>query len=145
MIRVFKKAELKALGLPTRVGGGKGCVVIANDIADQSRWSIYYDLIFRLDDQPESQAWSTGYSVGATEQQDEAPWENDDEIEATLVEAVEVKRIEWVPVKADGTDGARDHVQRREAYTETPPAPTCARCGEPWPCKSARDDGQGGT
>ena len=41
----------------------------------------------------------TTYSEGATECQDERPWEYDDEIKCTEVELKEVKVKKWIPVE----------------------------------------------
>lgn len=44
----------------------------------------------------------TTYSVGATEMQEERPWEFDgDEIVCTEVEPKEVTVVTWIPVKKD--------------------------------------------
>lgn len=70
--------------------------VIENEHVGRSRWTIQYELIFEKD----GKFYSTVYSVGATESQDESPWEYDgDEIECTEVCKV-TKTIEvWEPVE----------------------------------------------
>lgn len=45
--------------------------VHVNDIHDNSRWSITYKLVFQVDDK----YWLSFYRVGATEYQDERPWQ----------------------------------------------------------------------
>ena len=50
--------------------GGK---TIADKITGQGRWTIYHQRIFEVD----GKFYETAYSVGATEQQDEAPYEYD--------------------------------------------------------------------
>lgn len=47
--------------------------VISNEISGSSRWSIYYDMIF--EEVATNTFYSTTYSVGATESQDERPYE----------------------------------------------------------------------
>jgi len=72
--------------------------VISDEIVDSSRWSNHYELIFKLDDK----FYRTSYSVGATESQDEGPWEYEEgEIDCTLVEPREVTVIKYVAVKPE--------------------------------------------
>ena len=44
----------------------------------------------------------TTYSEGATEYQDERPWEYEDEVKCTEVELKEVKVKKWIPVEEQG-------------------------------------------
>ena len=62
-----------------------GTKIIEDKIVDTSRWSIIHELIFSF----EGKYYKTDYSEGATEQQDERPWEYD-----TDVDCVEVKPVE---------------------------------------------------
>lgn len=67
---------------------------IRDTIIDTTRWSIIHEIIFSHD----NKFWKTTYSVGATENQDESPWEYE-----TLVECIEVELVEktiktWQPV-----------------------------------------------
>lgn len=57
--------------------------IVSNEIADTSRWSIHHEIIFEKDDK----LYQTWYSVGATESQDESPWEYETQVECTEVEA----------------------------------------------------------
>ena len=76
----FKKEFLQAI-VGDEVDG-----LIEETITDTSRWSVNYDAIF----EHEGQFYRTSYSRGATEQQDESPFEFDeDEIECEEVEQVE--------------------------------------------------------
>lgn len=59
--------------------------IISNTIVENSRWSISHELIFKYEDV----FYRTFYSVGATEMQDESPWEYDDDVECTEVVPVE--------------------------------------------------------
>lgn len=60
---------------------------VLSEICDTSRWSIQYRRVFKLD----GKFYETFYSVGATEQQDESPYEYDSEsIECDEVAPVEV-------------------------------------------------------
>ncbi|ATO52133.1 hypothetical protein BrL25_19035 [Brevibacillus laterosporus DSM 25] len=69
--------------------------MILDQIVDQSRWSIHHDIIFKWID---GKYYSTGYSVGATECQDERPWEYENEVECTEVHQVEKMVKVWEAV-----------------------------------------------
>lgn len=58
---------------------------IKETITGTSRWSIHYEIIFAYD----GKFWKTHYSVGATEMQDESPWEYQE-----LVDCIEVQLVE---------------------------------------------------
>jgi len=60
--------------------------VITTEITGTSRWSIHYKMIFSFD----HKFYSTEYSRGATEYQDEGPYEYDSE----EVECPEVKPVQ---------------------------------------------------
>jgi hypothetical protein len=99
--RTFTKEELvDSRGLPESnwVGPDDECEEIyVNEVVDTSRWSIRYKLVFQYGDK----AYQTYYQVGATEMQDERPWEYEDEIECHEVEEVEVMVKQWVRVEED--------------------------------------------
>ena len=99
--RTFTKEELvDDRGLPwdNFVGPDDECEEIyVNEIVDSSRWSIRYRLVFQYGDK----VYQTYYSVGATENQDESPWEYDDKIKCTEVLEVEVLVKKWVPVELE--------------------------------------------
>lgn len=81
-IKVFNKEYLtKELGLPY------DCKLIEDDIIDTTRWSIVHEIVF----EDKGKFYMTTYSEGATEYQDERPWEHEDEIKCTEVELKEVK------------------------------------------------------
>lgn len=65
-------------------------------VIDNSRWSINHEIIFKDTD---GKMYSTYYSVGATESQDESPWEYEDEIECTEVELREITVKKWLPIE----------------------------------------------
>lgn len=92
----FTKQELLDRDLPGWCRGGK---VLADTIVDKSRWSIVREIIFRFDDQPEGEAYRAYYSVGATENQDERPWEYDKTIDADVVRQVERMVKVWEPIE----------------------------------------------
>ncbi len=59
--------------------------VIEDKIVDNTRWSIVHDLVFKF----EGKFYTTNYSRGATEQQDERPWEYEEEVVCQEVRPVE--------------------------------------------------------
>ena len=77
--------------------GEEGTEIIEDEIIDHTRWQVHHNLIFSF----EGKFWSTFYSVGATEQQDECAWEYETEINCEEVEKVEVVKTEWQSVKGD--------------------------------------------
>lgn len=68
---------------------------IVDRIVDTTRWSIVHEIVFEDD----GKFYMTTYSEGATEQQDEKPWEYEEEVECTEVELKEVKVKKWIPVE----------------------------------------------
>lgn len=68
--------------------------VLEDNIVDNSRWSIIHEMVF----EHEGKFYSTTYSVGATERQDESPWEYEDEVECVEVHKVEKIMKVWEPV-----------------------------------------------
>lgn len=95
-VRKFSREYLtEELDLP----GGE--YEIESKVEDTSRWSIHYGLVFRTPDTPNGFAWETSYSVGATESQDERPWEHEDEVECTLVRRGKMTVDAWEPARLD--------------------------------------------
>lgn len=62
--------------------------LIAEEITDTSRWSVHYRAVFKYQDK----FYSATYSIGATEMQDERPFEYD----PCMVECPEVVPVERV-------------------------------------------------
>ena len=69
--------------------------VVETKIIDTTRWSIIKSMVFTFD----NKYYHTTYSVGATEYQDERPFENTEIVECQEVEPYEVITIEYRPVK----------------------------------------------
>lgn len=69
---------------------------IEDDVIDTSRWSILHEIVFQDND---GKFYKTSYSVGATECQDEAPWEYEDNITCYEVEKKKVVVEKWVEIK----------------------------------------------
>ena len=66
----FKKEDLHELA--SYKGKVDGFEVVQNELIDNSRWSLLYDLVFKA---PDGKFYLAGYSRGATESQDESPFE----------------------------------------------------------------------
>ena len=58
--------------------------VVEDNIIDTTRWCVVHEIVFKHEDK----LYQTTYRVGATEQQDERPWEYDKEVECTEVKPV---------------------------------------------------------
>lgn len=83
----FKKGDLQSLAWDD---APKGFEIIENEVFETGRWCIHYELIFKFD----GKFYITDYSKGATEYQDESPFEYEkDEIECEEVFPVETKVI----------------------------------------------------
>ena len=89
------------LGLPYDADEG---IVIKDEIINIDRWSIIHSIIFKHD----GKFYETSYSQGATEHQEEDPWEFEDPIACTEVEPVKKTVTVYDAVKGeldDETDG----------------------------------------
>ena len=64
-------------------------------VIETGRWSIYYSAVFRH--VPTNKHYELSWSVGATEHQEESPFEYDDPTPIE-VELKEVTKKEWVAV-----------------------------------------------
>lgn len=70
--RVFPKAQL----LEMLYEGGSGDIdAIEETVTGTGRWSVNYRVIFRC--RTDGTHWEAYFSKGATEQQDERPWQHD--------------------------------------------------------------------
>ena len=88
--KVFKKEYLtEELGLPY------DCKLIEDKVIDNTRWSVVHEIVFK----DKGKFYQTTYSEGATEYQDEKPWEYEDEVKCIEVELKEVKIKKWMPVQ----------------------------------------------
>lgn len=79
----LKASLLKGLDLPYNA--------VENDITSVSRWSVHHSIIFEYD----GKFWRASYSEGATEMQDERPWEYEEDVECTEVHQVEKTVKVW--------------------------------------------------
>lgn len=77
----------RTLGLPSEA--------IVDDIVDTSRWSEEHYIVF----EHEGKFYQTRYSCGATEMQDESPWDDVEEVVSFEVEEKEVLVKQWVRVQ----------------------------------------------
>ena len=87
--RTFTKAQLQAI-----LWDEEGTVVL-NEISDHNRWSTIHRFVFKPEG--ENRLYETSYSKGATEQQDEQPWQYEDEVECVEVESFERTVIDFRP------------------------------------------------
>ena len=65
--------------------------ILEDNINDHTRWSVVHEIIFKYEDK----TWRAFYSVGATESQDECPWQYEDEVECFEVESVQKIIQSW--------------------------------------------------
>jgi len=85
--------ELKDYGLP--YDGYDGVEVVEDTITHNSRWSIHHKIVFKWID---GKYYQAEYYVGATELQDEGPWEYRDYVTCTEVRKVPKVIEVWEPV-----------------------------------------------
>lgn len=71
---------------------------VEEEIIVTSRWSIHYSIVFQDKD---GKYYQTTYSNGATECQDERPWEYEETVECYEVCQMEALVKKWVPVEED--------------------------------------------
>ena len=76
-VKIFKKEDL----LEMLDEESENLHLIRDEIYDTGRWTIYHAIIFKEGDQ----FYHTTYGVGATEQQDEYPWEYEKEVRCVEV------------------------------------------------------------
>lgn len=91
----FNAEWLREEVLDANIFGSDTVEVVKDDIIDTSRWSIHHEIVFKYEDK----YYRTTYSVGATESQDEIPWEYEDEVECEVVEPVEKTYIDYEVIK----------------------------------------------
>jgi hypothetical protein len=65
--------------------------IISDKITGNSRWSIFHDIVFSY----KGKTYQTEYSVGATESQDESPFEYDKMVDCEEVRLVRMVREVW--------------------------------------------------
>ena len=70
----FKKEDLQLMVYEDH--DGEVFEVIEDEIIDTSRWSIIHRMVFKLD----GKFYESSYLKGATEQQDEQPYEYDEDV-----------------------------------------------------------------
>ena len=80
----FKKEILKDVAYDDCPNGFEK---IEDTIVENSRWSVHHTMVFKFEDK----FYTSHYSVGATEMQDESPYEYDGE---GMVECIEVIQVE---------------------------------------------------
>jgi hypothetical protein len=94
----FSKEDLIDLAYASVGDEFDGFTVLVNQLTGSSRWSKHYDLVFRA---PDGKCYRTPFSVGATEYQDEGPFEHDgDTINVAEVEPYQATYTAYRPVAA---------------------------------------------
>jgi hypothetical protein len=73
---------------------------IIDEMVDHSRWSVSHRRIFEF----EGKFYETYYSVGATEQQDESPYEYDED----EIDCPEVKPVQKLVTVYEKVEGEND-------------------------------------
>jgi len=68
--------------------------IVLDKITEASRWNVHHELIFKYD----GKLWRTLYSIGATEYQNEGPWEYEEEVEC--VEVIETQIMSTTYINA---------------------------------------------
>lgn len=71
--------------------------LMSSRLADTSRWHHIHERVYW--DLDADKYWQTTYRVGATECQDEGPYENEEEVVLTEVVPVEIKKTIYKAVK----------------------------------------------
>lgn len=91
----FSKTDLQEMAW----GESERFTKVKDEVDGNGRWSIYHSVIFK--DTETGKHYSSSYSVGATECQDEKPYEYEsDEIECCEVVEKEVVVKQWVPAES---------------------------------------------
>ena len=72
-----------------------GVKIVNDEIVDHTRWSVIHEIVFLWTD---GKHYITSYSTGATESQDESPFEHDDKVECQEVQQVKKTIFTWEPV-----------------------------------------------
>lgn len=69
--------------------------IVEDKVVDTTRWSELHDIIFCY----QGKHYEAGYSCGATEMQDESPWEYEEEVECYEVTLTTQMVEVWEKVK----------------------------------------------
>lgn len=69
--------------------------LVLDQIVGHSRWAVQHRVIFKMIDK----LWQMNYQVGATELQDESPWEYDREV--LCREVREIQKVDYEIIKDD--------------------------------------------
>lgn len=67
---------------------------LEDKITGHGRWSVVHEIVFELG----GKFYRTTYSIGATEMQDERPWQYEDSVTCEEVKRVEKVIQDWAPV-----------------------------------------------
>lgn len=84
---VIKSETLKAADLPW--------TAMEDNIIGKGRWVIHREIIFKWED---GKVYRARYNQGATENQEQEPWEHQDEVKCTEVELVREIGYRWAKI-----------------------------------------------
>jgi len=98
IVRKIDKQILLDLDVPF-----EGECVVEDEIVDTSRWAVQHNVVFEY----EGKHYRAWYQRGATEIQDEGPWEYEDTVECTEVHSVEKLVTVWENVKNPSLENAK--------------------------------------
>jgi hypothetical protein len=89
--------------LPSYGSKDHGVSIISDNIIDTSRWSVWHEIIVQIKDK----FYQTTYSRGATEYQEESPWEGDETVSFNEVEKVQKLVDVWqlIATKKESENG----------------------------------------
>lgn len=95
ILKVDRETVVNEWELPDYGSKEHGVEVISDEMVDKDRWSVQYELTVKI----QGKFYQSYYRVGATEYQDERPWEYDKEVTFVEVEPVETVVVKYVAVK----------------------------------------------
>jgi hypothetical protein len=109
--KVSREVLYDLWGVPFDPDEELGVRILDTIDGDHGRWESYHTVIFKAPD--DGLIYSADYSLGLTENQDQRPWEDEDEITLTNVESRQRQVVvtDWIPVK-HGTGAIPDLPQR---------------------------------
>jgi len=71
--------------------------LLQDEVIDTGRWSEFHEIVFNY----QGATYKADYSCGLTEMQDERPWDDEEVVPCTEVEATQVTRTEWRAKKVE--------------------------------------------
>lgn len=94
---VDRETVMESWYLPWDGNKEEGIKILSDKQTGNSRWSIHHELTVKIQDK----VYQTTYSTGATEYQDERPWQDEKEVTFIEVRPVEKMITVWEKVPAE--------------------------------------------